>query len=51
MDDRAQRGVEFETGRHCEHCVDQAVEAVASFDDLLNALLHLTEQLTQSQPR
>ena len=47
----AQRGVELQTRRDHQHGVDQAVEPVSALDDLLDAVLDLDEQLTQSQLR
>ena len=35
--DRAQRGVQVQPGCHRQHRVDQAVDAVTAFDDLLDA--------------
>ena len=49
--DRAQRDVEVEAGGDDEHGVDEAVEAVAALDDLLDAVLDLAEQLAQPQLR
>ena len=51
MDDGPQRVVELETRSDHQHGVDQTVEPVSAFDDLLDAVLDLDEQLAQSQLR
>ncbi len=47
--DRSQGFVEFEPGRDDQHGLDQTVQPVAAFDDLLDAVLDLHEQLSESQ--
>lgn len=50
MPDGAQRDVEVETRGDDEHGFDQPVEAIAPFDELVDAVLHLGEQFPQPQP-
>lgn len=50
--DRLQRDVEFQPPRgNDEHGFDQTVEPIAPFDDLLDAVLDLNEQLAQAKLR
>ena len=46
--DRAEGLVEFESGSDHQHRVEQAVQAVAALDDLLDTVLDLHEQFTQA---
>ena len=41
--DAAEGGGEVETGGHDQHGLDEPVEPVAAFDDLLDAILHFFE--------
>ena len=46
--DRAESLVEFESGSDHQHRVEQAVQPVATFDNLLDTVLDLHEQFTQA---
>lgn len=49
--DGAQRFVQFQTGGDHQHGFDEAVEAVAALDDLLDTVLDLYEQFAKPKLR
>jgi hypothetical protein len=48
VQDRAEGFDEFESGSDPQHRIEQAVQPVAAFDNLLDAVLDLHEQFTQA---
>ena len=49
LDDGLQRAVQVESGGDHQHGFHQPVEAVSSFDDVVDPVLHFGEKLPQSQ--
>jgi hypothetical protein len=47
MDDGVERVVEVESRRDREHRLEQPVDVISGIDDLLDALLHLGQELTE----